>query len=90
MEDAIEDILLHDWDPVGICDNTVPRGEYSCYVAGVYRLLAAGASVDEITEHLGRIEQRRIGFTSPVEKRRHAAGRLHALRLRSPNPRPAG
>lgn len=67
IQRAIGDVLLRNWDPLGVKD--VPQGqdEYDAYVGGVYRLIASGASARQIAEHLMRIESDHLGYpdTSP-------------------------
>jgi hypothetical protein len=59
---AIGQILLLDWDPIGVRDVPEAQDEYDSYVGGVYRLLAAGASPEAVAEHLCALERDRIGF----------------------------
>jgi hypothetical protein len=44
IQEQIRQILLHDWDPVGVRDQPSAQREYDSYVGGLYRLLAEGAS----------------------------------------------
>ena len=61
MED-IRQILLHQWDPIGIKDEPNAQDEYDSYVGGVYRLLASHASAEEIAKHLAVIETGQMGL----------------------------
>ncbi len=81
IQESIEEILLRDWDPLGVRHEPACRDEYNCYVAGVYRLLVSGASVSEVAEHLARKEQRDLGFTTPVERLMGIASRLKTIDL---------
>ena len=60
IQESIRQVLLRDWDPIGVSDVPEAQDEYDSYVGGVYRLLASGASEDEIIEHLYRIESDRM------------------------------
>ncbi|HEV2799812.1 MAG TPA: hypothetical protein VGW12_04910 [Pyrinomonadaceae bacterium] len=62
IKESIGQILLRDWDPIGVSDVPEAQDEYDAYVGGVYRLLASGASEDEIIEHLYRIESDWMGM----------------------------
>jgi len=62
IQESIRQVLLRDWDPIGVSDVPEARDEYDAYIGGVYRLLASGASEDEIIEHLHRIESDTIGM----------------------------
>jgi hypothetical protein len=56
IQESIRDILLRDWDPIGINDVPEAQDEYDSYVGGVYRLLASHCSADEMVDHLAKIE----------------------------------
>lgn len=62
IQRQIAAILHEDWDPIGIRDEPACRDEYDGYVGGVYRLLASGASADELERHLERIAREEIGL----------------------------
>ena len=61
IQEAINDVLLRTWDPIGIQDEPHAKAEYSQYVARVYRLLASGAMDAEIARTLERIEVEEMG-----------------------------
>jgi hypothetical protein len=62
MQRELGDILLRNWDPIGIKDEPEAQDEYDSYVGGVYRLLASGASIKEIATHLASIETSLLGY----------------------------
>src|SRR5437899_1449342 len=53
IQEAIRHVLLHEWDPLGVSQCPEAQDEYDSYVSGVYRLLASGASVAAIDQHVG-------------------------------------
>lgn len=59
IHETISKILFEDWDPLGLTG--IAPSDYS-YVGGVYRLLASGASANEIAEHLAQIERGPMGY----------------------------
>ena len=65
IRDAIREILLQDWDPIGVRDVPAAQDEYDGYVGGVYRLLASAASPEAVAEHLRAIETERMGLSQP-------------------------
>src|SRR5437867_11803711 len=83
IESQIAEILLHDWDPIGVADEPQARDEYDSYIGGVYRLLASGASVAEIEAHLRDIEIRMMEYDETTRDadvaRATAARKLAAL-----------
>jgi hypothetical protein len=62
MQRELGDILLRNWDPIGIKDEPEAQDEYDSYVGGVYRLSASGASIKEIATHLASIETSLLGY----------------------------
>src|SRR5215213_58972 len=87
---AIAAVLLREWDPIGVRNEPGAQDEYDGYVGGVYRLLASGATAEQVAEHLARIEREQMGFE------RTAAGallpvaqRLRALDVAPRSSRPA-
>jgi hypothetical protein len=56
IQDSIRHVLLHDWDPIEVANEPLAKSEYDSYVGAVYRLLASGASEQEIARHLWKIE----------------------------------
>ena len=62
IQDAIRQILLQDWDPIGVRDSPAAQDEYDGYVGGVYRLLVSAASPETVAEHLRAIETEKMGL----------------------------
>lgn len=52
---AIREVLYEHWDPIGL-KGMLPGDEYDDYIGGVYRLLVARPSEDEVMAHLRRID----------------------------------
>lgn len=59
----IREILLKEWDPVGVGDIAEASDEYDGYIGGIYRLLALGADESKIVEHLYHIETAYMGLS---------------------------
>lgn len=80
IQSAIEDLLQREWDPLGMRDEPGCEHEYRSYVGGVYRLLASRATVEELAEHLARLERERMGLEPATATSCLAvARRLHML-----------
>jgi hypothetical protein len=62
IQAAIAKVLLQDWDPIGVQNVPQAQDEYDGYVGGVYRLLASGASANEVAAHLSSIESEGMGL----------------------------
>lgn len=79
----INTILFRDWDPIGVSDDSeCPDNEYENYVGGIYRLVTRGGDVNELAQHLGRIETEQIELEKPdrEERCRRVAQKLLALK----------
>jgi hypothetical protein len=63
IQDAIGQVLLRDWDPIGVRHVPEAHDEYDAYVEGVYRLLASGASPQAIADYLRSVETDQMGLT---------------------------
>lgn len=63
IQDRIRRILLEDWDPLGL-RGVAPSDEYDSYISGVYRLLASGASCEQVAEHLAELERGPMGSST--------------------------
>jgi len=68
IQEAIRHVLLHEWDPLGVSHCPEAQDEYDSYVGGVYRLLASGAAVAEIDQHLRDIEVRLMGLCGATDR----------------------
>jgi hypothetical protein len=53
---------MRDWDPIGVREEPLAKGEYDRYVGSVYRLLASGASPRQVADHLLTIETESMGM----------------------------
>jgi hypothetical protein len=74
IQDRIGRILYEDWDPLGL-RNVAPSDEYDSYVGGVYRLLASGASCEQVAEHLAELERGPLGYSGATAARNMAVAR---------------
>jgi hypothetical protein len=83
IQDAVRRILLEEWDPIGVRMVPEAQDEYDGYVGGIYRLLATGSTVDELAEHLVRIEHEAMGLSARKEVCIGVASRLMQIDITS-------
>jgi hypothetical protein len=82
IQESIHDILLRDWDPIGINDVSEAQDEYDSYIGGVYRLVASHYSIDQLVDYLATIESQTMGLDVPNRERlTRVANQLLALDL---------
>ena len=79
FQEAIRQVLLHDWDPIGVSDIPEAHDEYDSYVGGIYRLLASGASEYQIIERLYNLETVSMGLPGGRARLKGVAEKLSEL-----------
>jgi hypothetical protein len=74
----LRQVLFWRWDPIGVSESfPATADEYDDYGPGVVALLRAGASEDDVADHLAFVERETIGL--PIdhpERRAEVAERL--------------
>ena len=82
VQESIKQVLLRDWDPIGVNDVPEAQDEYDSYVGGVYHMLASGCSENEVVEHLWKIEAHTMELgTANRESLRLIAAKLMDLKI---------
>ena len=85
----IGEVLLEQWDPIGVRGAPAARNEYDGYVYGVFRLLLEGASEQAIAAHLLIAERDGMGLDgTPHAYRVAVAAILRALPIPPDGSRP--
>lgn len=77
--EAIRQILLREWDPIGVCEIAEAQDEYDAYVAEVYRLLSRRVGAQEIFDYLWWLERDHMGLSGDRQRTRGIAEKLAAL-----------
>jgi hypothetical protein len=82
IQDSIRQVLLRDWDPIGICCDPSVADEYDAFIAPIYRILVGTRSEDDLIDCLRRIERDEIGVDpSEAETLRPVAKMLLELKI---------
>ena len=79
IQESIRQVLLREWDPIGVRDVAEAQDEYDGYVGGVYRLLASDSSTLVIAEHLARIQTEAMGLRASARSLLPVAVRLKQI-----------
>ena len=53
---AVHNLLLREWDPIGVADVPEARDEYIAYEAQVFQLLRGSSSARQIATYLADVE----------------------------------
>lgn len=59
---AIHDVLIKEWDPIGVGDVPEAQDEYDTYVPGVYKHLIHRSPERDLFEYLWQIETEHMGL----------------------------
>jgi hypothetical protein len=63
LRQDIREILLWEWDPIGVNDIPEAEDEYDAYLEPVYSLLTSGKGVGEMFEYLSWLEHEYMGLS---------------------------
>jgi hypothetical protein len=73
----IRGLLMSEWDPIGIKHVPQCRDEYDAYALSVCRLVARGASANDIARYLASVEVEDMRLSSrPSDALRELAAKL--------------
>ena len=76
---AIKNILLNEWDPIGVSGIPEAQDEYDSYVPGIYKRLISRSQENEIFEYLWEIETQYMGLFGNRRHTQAIAGKLVRL-----------
>jgi hypothetical protein len=71
-EPGIRQLLMEEWDPLGVRGFPDARDEYDSYVPPIGRLLREGAGATDVAEYLTNIETERMGLSDTEAARTKA------------------
>jgi hypothetical protein len=77
---AVREILLRQWDPIGVSDVPEAQDEYDGYVYKIYGMIARNEPRQRLVEHLWEIETSRMGLIGDRKRAEEIADRLIGLR----------
>ncbi len=75
----MRNILLQDWDPIGIGSIPEAQDEYDLYVADICKMLRVGQVSNNVYCYLRWIEVERMGLDGNELRTQQTASRLLAL-----------
>jgi hypothetical protein len=81
VTNAVRDVLLVEWDPIGIRDVPQAADEYDGYAPPIVRMLAIGTSAAELSGYLLEIETDALGLEGDSARARQVAERLLSISL---------
>jgi hypothetical protein len=78
--EAIRDILLHEWDPIGVSDEPNAQDEYDSYIHEIHGMLIRHEPKYRLFDHLWWIETVAMGLFGNRSRTEMVADRLIELR----------
>lgn len=79
IESKVREILLKEWDPIGVGENPNLKDEYDRYIPQILKVMqGASATVDEIETVLADIES---GLGMPVSAQARHGASMSLMRL---------
>jgi hypothetical protein len=87
--EAIHEVLLHEWDPIGVADIAEAQDEYDGYVGELYAMLIRHVPRSQLVDHLWWIETEHMALHGSRQKTEEIADRLLAIRDQLEGQRPS-
>jgi hypothetical protein len=78
LQQKIKEILLYEWDPIGVGKFSEAHDEYDYYIFPIYELLTS-RSFEEIFKYLWWIETEHMGLSGDREKTMDVAKTIFKL-----------
>jgi hypothetical protein len=75
----IREILMTEWDPIGVAGIPEAQNEYDAYISEVYRLLSRRASATELFDSLWWAETEHMGLRGNRQRTENVAQHLAEL-----------
>lgn len=79
IQKVIHEILMKEWDPIGVAGIPEAQSEYDAYISEVYRLLSRRASAKELFDSLWWIETEHMGLRGNRQRTQKVAEHLAEL-----------
>ncbi len=79
LRSKIKEILLYEWDPIGIKDSPDAQDEYDTYIDTLYSYVITKSDFKVILNYLRYIQEKVMGLDVDEEKLRKIAQKLWLL-----------
>ena len=81
LHSLIHDVLINEWDPIGVGHKLQAQDEYDSYIPELLRLLTSDAGAVKLADHLHQLETVSIGLRGDRERTARIAERLRQVYL---------
>lgn len=79
LQQKVKEILLREWDPIGVLDIPEAQDEYDGYVPSIYSMLISRKPLNEVFDYLLWAEEEHMGLTADKQRTQSIAEKLIAL-----------
>jgi hypothetical protein len=79
LHQQIKDVLLREWDPIGVQAFPEAQDEYDGYVPTLYSMLISRTPAHEVFEYLMWLETEHMGLTADRQRTQSIAEKLASL-----------
>jgi hypothetical protein len=76
---SVRQVLLQDWDPIGVGNVPQAQDEYDIYASSIAAMLATSISISDLSKHLLEVETQSMGLAGNPERALVVAEKLRAL-----------
>ena len=84
IEISIKNILMDDWDPIGVNDTPYAKAEYDGYALMITGMLYNGATEDQIVDYLNSVVSQEFGLIANELISKSVAKKIFLLELKRP------
>ena len=81
VQNSIRQVLVYEWDPIGIKGVPEAIDEYDAYIGRINGILAGNRSKIDLVDFLQRIERDEIGISTSEQTRENVVNSLLALNV---------
>jgi hypothetical protein len=64
MTAAVREILLREWDPIGVENAPLAQDEYDSYIPVICRMIIEKRGISELADHLSELTTVNMGLTT--------------------------
>lgn len=76
LQKKIKDVLLQEWDPIGVREMPEAQDEYDGYVPAIYSMLISRKPLNEVFNYLLWLEAEHMGLTADRQRTQSIAEKL--------------
>jgi hypothetical protein len=80
LYNRLDEILWHDWDPIGVSAIEEARGEYYGYLPELFQMVLEDAPSSRIAAYLHRVASEEMGLESSLHAHMPTAEKIHHVK----------